>query len=341
MTSLPPNPEDKFKSQEKVAGLSNAVSSGADLLAEGDVGPESKDFSPEQSSSINAVVEVITSGADKSLAQGWIIAKKRIENFRPLPWFLWRLSLSVFSKPVGKTKINEGMILGLRRLMFAAASDPVLGTGSKINSVKKAITILPADVIAAVSIVHSVCRRLNVQNNNTIWKQFLDEALVRAQIGYEMGKVATNIGPGRGLLSGFAAQIGFAILVACADKKQAAETMEKLSSGHASSVIGTTIYGCEPIQISAMLLAACGCGPDAANGIAMSGAKIAEIEQLEGSRSLWAASGYAVEELRKGKVMNISPKLCSILEIGQPELDSLNKKAIKIARAGHSWQWIE
>ena len=151
---------------------------GSDLIVEADVGPETSEFRPEQSQSINEVVATITTGSlGKEQAQGWLIARRKVENFRPLPWFLWRLSLSVFSKAVGAAEINEGMVLGLRRLLFAAASDPVLGVGTKVNSVKKSLSILPADVVAAVSIVHSICRRMNSYGHESIWKPILDDFL--------------------------------------------------------------------------------------------------------------------------------------------------------------------
>lgn len=321
--------------------LANAQS-GADLIVEADVGPEVSEFRPEQAQTLTAVVQGITTASgNQDLAKSWLIAQRKVEVFRPLPWFLWRLSLSVFSKPIGSEEINEGMILGLRRLLFAAASDPILGVGAKVNSVKKALSILPGDVIAAISIVHSVCRRLKTFGNDSIWHPILDDALVQAQIGVEIGPLATKIGKGRALLAGFAGPIGLALLVAGGDKKQAAEVIEKMSAGITNAKIGASVYGCEPIQISAMLLAAAGCGPDAATGIAVNASKPQELIELDPARAIWAAGCSLVESLRRGKSNSVSPEILRILGLSESDLEFVSKRAIKISRAGHSWQWIE
>ena len=156
-----------------------------------------------------------------------------------------------------------------------------------------------------------------------------------------MGALAPNIGEGRGFLAGFAGQIGFAILVACGDKQQAADTIERMSVGDSPAIIAREIYGCEPTQVGAMLIAACGCGPDAANGIAVSGLKPTEILELSGFRAIWAAGCHTVESLRRGKGKHLNPDIYALLGIEQYLVEDLQRLSIKIARAGHSWQWIE
>lgn len=317
------------------------VSSGADLIVEADVGPETTDFRPQQEQSLSQVVETVTSFQPTGDNKSWIIARKKIEQFRPLPWFLWRLSLSIFSKPVGAEEINEGMLLGLRRLLFAAASDPVMGAGGKVNSVKKALTILSPDVVGAVSILHSVCRRMRTFHHESLWRPLFDEALVQAQIGFELGAEAKNIGKGRAMLAGFGGNIGLAIQTAMGDTKHASDALERMSSGESPAKIGLEVYGSEPLQIGAMLLAACGCGHEAAGGVAFAQKKVSEILEAPGLSAVWAAAAHSIEQMRRGKANQLSSEVCGCIGLEMGAREAVAKKAIRVGRSGHSWQWIE
>jgi hypothetical protein len=136
-------------------------------------------------------------------------ARKIVEDFRPIPWFIWRISNFVFSSPSAPDQIPEGMVLGLRRLLFAAASDLQLGKGRKINNLREALQTLSPDLVAAAAVVHAMCRRLRTTCNERLFSTVTEEALVRAQIGLFVGKQCAAFGPGRGMLAGFLDRWGY------------------------------------------------------------------------------------------------------------------------------------
>ena len=56
--------------------------------------------------------------------------------------------------------------------------------------------ILPSDVVAASSVIHAVCRRLGTRQFERIWRPILDDAILRARIGYLVFLVFSSSGPG-------------------------------------------------------------------------------------------------------------------------------------------------
>ena len=72
------------------------------------------------------VRELGVQGMNAGQSAEWHEARSVVEKFRPVPWFIWRLANYVLSEAGKIRPISEGMVLGLRRLLFAAASDEVL-----------------------------------------------------------------------------------------------------------------------------------------------------------------------------------------------------------------------
>ena len=319
----------------------------SDLIVEGDALqlPDADQLktqsSPEQTEILNEALRMAGQASNAIAGEkAWLIARNKIERFKPLPWFLWRLSKAVFSKPPGHEDINEGMLLGLRRLVFAAASDPVLGSGTKINNLKKALEVLSPDVIAAVAVMHSVSKRLMTHGHESVWRSMLDDALISAQAGFELGGISRHVGKGRAMLSGFALNIGLAILIATGDQKQSQEMLEAISTGKDMKDAGMLVYGCEPLQISSVLLASCGCGPDAAAGLVQNNLDVDGMIDLKRSVSIWAASYKAIEILTKSRDKGSINDYLDLLGTDSDKREQLFDKSVKITRSGHSWEWI-
>jgi hypothetical protein len=338
----------KIKSQQvenlKATGSRKVPTAvGTDLIVEIDAlsAPDSKsaveEAKPAQVSSLN---EVLNSEIVADAKSAWQLARNKVEKFKPLPWFIWRLSNSVFTKTSGQEEINEGMLLGLRRLVFAAASDPVLGTGSKVNILKKALTILRPDVIAAVAILHCICKRLPHFGNQRVWQTMLDDGLINSQIGFEVGRISKNFSLGRALLAGSASKIGLAILVATGDSRQAQELMEEFSTGRSPESACLKVYGCDASQIAAVLLAYCGCGTDSASGISQSNLSANSIQQLSPSVAAWAASSKVIKILTDNKDKESLNPYLNILGAEPSASIELTNKSKQLQRNGHSWEWL-
>ncbi len=273
--------------------------------------------------------------------QSWEKARVIVNDFRPVPWFIWRLSNFVLGRPGQVKEIPEGLVFGLRRLLFAAASDSVLGTGSKISDARKALQILPADIVAAAAVIHAVCRRLASREFERIWRPILDDALLRARIGYMTGMLDPAFGSGRGMLAGFSGRCGLCILIAAGDLDQARKSLEMLASGSEIGEVGLRIYGCEPLQVSAMVLSASGCGRDAALGIAAFSTRAAGSAQQSSEEKKWLAALSLCEALRQFKGEEVPDWQWGILGFtDEKRRAKMINEARKAVRRGHQWNWL-
>jgi hypothetical protein len=277
---------------------------------------------------------------DLSQQWSWQKASEILRKFRPVPWFIWRVSNFVFSKPGSQAIVADGLVFGLRRLMFAAASDSALGVGGKVNSMRRALDILPSDVIAAVSVIHAICRRLAQSPHERIWRPLLDDALIRARIGYDVGQFCPEFGSGRAMLAGFAGRCGLAILIAQGELEQARKALELLASGLEIREVGKAVYECDPLQASAMALSASGCGHEAAYGTVMYSVKHPESQVSNTEQLQWLAAFAITEQIRSGNSSEVSSRFMEALALDTEKLELIQTAAKKLVRRGHGWNWI-
>lgn len=314
----------------------------AGLVVEPEAGDEKDQFRAEVQSVLERTeAEVLGSVANKEDARMWQEARGLVERFQPVPWFIWRLSNYVFGTPGQINKISEGLVLGLRRLLFAAASDKVLGAGEKVNDMRRALRELPSDVVGAVAVIHAISRRLHSKEFERIWKPILDDAILRAQIGYYAGQLDASFGPGRGMLAGFAGRSGLAILISSGTLEQAREGLDELSKGSSISNVGRKIYSVDPLQVSAMTLGASGCGRDASFGTVAFASGAAASETVEGEQRKWLAAFTITEAVRTSNPDLVSEPLWEALNFKtQEDKDDLFALVKMMVRKGHGWNWL-
>lgn len=282
----------------------------------------------------------IDDGGSVELA-AWQTARTIVEKFKPVPFFIWRLSSHVIGKSGHIEPITESLMFGMRRLLFAIASDELLGEGQKINSVREALKVVKPDVVAGVSVIHSICRRMQKCAFDRMWRAIIDDAVVRARIGHYVGSKVKDFGSGRGMLAGFAGRSGLALLIASADLEHAQDALEKLAAGGEIREVGKKVYNCDPLQVGAMVLSASGCNRDAAFGIVSFASKnpltmVTSDEQLK-----WLAAFTITEKIRAGKPHEIDEKLWSALGFNSnEEKEELSAISKTIVRMGHGWGWM-
>ncbi|MCB0338059.1 MAG: hypothetical protein KDD53_00575 [Bdellovibrionales bacterium] len=321
------------------------ANSAADLVVEPESDALKDDFARELERTLKEteqeVLGIVAIDEGPDAVATWQSARLVIEKFQPIPWFIWRLSNFVLGKPGKIAPVTEGLVFGLRRLLFATASDKTLGSGEKITSVRKALNTVEPDVIAAVSVVYAVCKKMLRSPFERIWRPILDDALLRTQIGYYVGRKDPSFGAGRGMLAGFANRIGLAVLIATGDLTRAQKALEQLATGAPIKDIGLLLYQCEPLQVSAMLLSAAGCGRDAAFGIVRyaSGQAPNTIENEE--QYQWLAAFTLIEKLRTNQIDDSDQQFWSSLSLdSQEDKTKLLEHAKLIVRRGHGWSWL-
>ncbi|RMG39761.1 MAG: hypothetical protein D6719_12590 [Candidatus Dadabacteria bacterium] len=273
--------------------------------------------------------------------RSWQNARKVVEEFKPVPWFIWRLCNFVLGKPGKINQVSEGLVFGLRRLMFAAASDSVLGSGEKVNNARKALKILKPDTIAAVAVIHAICRRLSSRQFERIWRPILDDAILRARIGYMVAEKLEGFGSGRGMLAGFAGRCGLAITITSGDLDQARAALEMLATGTDIKEVGLAVYDCEPLQVSAMTLSAAGCGRDAAFGTVSYASEEPESVISNDEQKNWLIAFSVIEKVRMGLGEQVPDEYWTWLGFNsEAERALLLDEARTITRRGHEWKWL-
>lgn len=336
---------------DMVAGSNSKKSQSAELVVEPEAAPAEVDsFARELEKTLReteqAVLGLEGKQKESAEARSWQQARTLVENFKPVPLFIWRLSNFVLGKPGAVNRAGEGLVFGLRRLLFAAASDSVLGAGRKVNTVHDALDVLSPDVVAATAVIHAISRRLATRQFERIWRPILDDAILRAQIGFFVGSLDQAFGPGRGMLAGFAGRCGLAVLIASGELDQARKALEMLATGAEIKNVGMALYGCDPIQISAMMLSASGCGRDAAYGTVSYSSSIPlkaapDGDEVGRSQAAWHAAFFITEFVRTARSDKIPDAVWARLSFNDTvSKNNLADKTKLALRRGHGWNWL-
>lgn len=320
-------------------------SGGLVVEAEAKRGDSEDSFSEKLEATLRQTAQEVChyTGLDAAEANvSWEFARSVVQEFQPVPFFIWRMSNFVLGNSEEAHRLNEGLLFGMRRLVFAVASDPVMGDGQKVKNVRKALELVSSDVIASASVIYAMNRRLQTCDFERIWRPILEDAILRARIGFEVGSKQQNFGAGRGMLAGFAGRIGLAILIAKGKLEQAQQALERLATGIPIKEVGMDIYGCDPLQVSAFALSAAGCGRDAALGTAgYSAGEMFGSEKAQGSQLSWFAAFTICEKVRIGRAEDIQDRFWQALGfLDDDARNTLVGNVKNMIRRGHGWNWL-
>lgn len=275
--------------------------------------------------------------SDASLVQ----ARRIVAAFRPVPQIIWRLCNYSIGRPGHINKLSSGHTFGLKKLMTNIGQDAILGLGHSKVSSSEVVTAVASDIIAATSIMYAVSRRLQSMPFGRLWEPMLDEALLRANLGFCVGQMSTNFGIGRAMLAGFAARIGIVVLIASGSESQAELAIAGLARRVSLSQIAREVYGCDPAHVSAMLLSAAGCSKDAILGVGAFGLSKRAQSGLDPFSALWLATLTIIEHVLDSSAYLIAEHTWIALGFEETgERDELIKIAKTLKRSGHTWQWL-
>jgi hypothetical protein len=282
--------------------------------------------------------------------QSLLTARELTEEFKPVPWYIWKLAMYCIG--VNSSKINElkeGSVLGLNKIILEIANDQIIGNEIPINSPREALKVTPSDVIASMCILFSISKKLSKYSHNYSYlKPLLDDAYLRAQIGYFCGKLNPEFGPGRGILGGFAGRIGLIVLIAMGKPGQGKKALELLAKGDTILDVGLEVYECAPLHVSAFLLSASGVGMDAALGIIQfedSKIKDKSNEFLVNAKAVylnrWKSILEIIEYARFGKITEVPEatwmKFASITEA---EILYIEDLCEELKHKSDTWNWM-
>ena len=277
--------------------------------------------------------------------QSWQVAGDLVGQFRPVPWIVWKLIRSALGKPGRIVAVNPINFEVVDKIVYQSLSDKVLGK-EVVPSVEipnvpfpKAVEIVGPDVIAATCFIHCCCRRIASRVSEKVWRPIIDDALLRARFGYHAGEASSHFGAGRGMLAGFAGRLGLAVQISSADIAKTQHALEQLAKGVGMSEVGLSVYGCDPLQVSALSLTAAGCSRDAALGTAAYSVADESLDP-ESDQFKWFAAFSIVEHLRMGSDDAVLPEFWKALDLTEAPQERLRKHVKAAQRRGSGWQWM-
>ncbi len=278
----------------------------------------------------------------------WDRATSIVKQVRPVPWPIWVITRSVFGLN-GKLGSPDPLIFARFEYMLMKSltdGDIVSGQREVITKEKDKTPLyylsafLGVDVAAALCFVHAASRRVLSLLPPRIGAAIIEEALLRAQIGLIIGRETKEFKAGRGILAGFAARIGLAIQFASGSPQTAEKALEELASGTNFHKVGLSLYGCDPLQVSAMALVAGGCGQSAAYGVAAFNVNVSQRGTLTHDAFKWLSAFSIAEHLRLGNGELIYEESWLALGIPNKTREKIYEFSRTLVRYGHSWQWI-
>jgi hypothetical protein len=279
---------------------------------------------------------------DERAEESYTRARELVNAARPVPQIIWRICSFVLGRPNNINQLSEGLLFGLKRLVLAIGSDPTLSAGRrKLSSVREVTEVVPSDLLAASAVMHAVCRRLQTKDLRGVWGPVLEDALLRAHIGFFVGSTLESFGSGRGMLAGFAGRVGLAVLIAQGTAEQAASAMTALSVGRQVDEITLEIYGAASLHVAGMVLLAAGCGRDALIGIGSFGMSKAHQKLMHPESRRWLAAFSIIENLRAETSEKIPEDVWDNLGLLKPsDRSELKQTAAMLASTGHRWGWL-
>ena len=292
----------------------------------------------QECKSLSLEVEEIF-GEVTGFSRSWMIANKLVDEFDPVSWSLWRLIGFIMSRGMRINAPPDGMLMGYLKFLKRVGADPILGTEQELRTNGLAAKHLKPDIIAGALFAHSLSCRLNSRPLKKIWAGMLDDSLLRACIGVELGKYRPDFGLGRCFVAGLAGRVGLITLIATGSHQQAARTLQSLARGGEIVATGLGVYSTDPFQVMAQILLRGGFGIDAAVGVLSFGHDaFVPSNQVQ---LTWRSVSRVIDTARNGTYGRLTSQDWEQVRLLDPELREDFKDATKlILRKGHGWIWI-
>lgn len=302
--------------------------------------PDGKKAVNEKSSPSEGMLDVVNS-LDKKGDPSWSIATEIVKKVKPVPWTFWVLIRAVWGGvDKGKVVIDSTHFSVVDQLVLRAAQDEelaILNTQKK-NQLGGAFNALGPHTIASLCFVHAVCKRVAGLLPERVYKAIIDDALLRARLGVILSKFSPKVSVGAGLLVGFSGRAGLAVQLASGTGEQAADALRSLAKGSDISSTGRSVYGCDPLQVGALSLISGGCSQQMATGISTFGNK--ESVVIGTQQYDWMMYFDFIEQMRVGKLDNVSEADCSYLAISLNDIEDMQQCAKQAFRMGHDFEWL-
>jgi hypothetical protein len=165
-----------------------------------------------------------------------------------------------------------------------------------------AVDVLGVKASSLILAINCICERtLDSGPATRIWSPLFKEMMSEIEIGYHLGLSLDRVGHERGMLIGFSRLAGLALLLVAKPKEFTAwyETTRGDIEGDRNIAL---TFGCEPYQVSSILMQHLGLGTEVALATAstLAGADTTVIEE-QPTLQTWRATYHWLHALKNGE----------------------------------------
>jgi hypothetical protein len=215
-----------------------------------------------------------------------------------------------------------------------------------IQDLESAVRITGVRYAASVAAIHFTCQEiLRSGISERLWIPLLRDLMNSVEMGHHVGSTVNVLGPESGLLIGFAQRVGRCILLI--SRHQPDLRVSELKDQ--SATFWLTNYGCEPYQVSSLILQHLGFGTHLASTAATTLGNLAgHINEHDEITQLWSAANDWISCLAQGRrapvrlhsqrffpelnASAIEGEIATFLEILYSQIDAVREN-------NSSWNW--
>jgi hypothetical protein len=214
--------------------------------------------------------------------------------------------------------------------------------------IEAAVEALGVRASAIIIAINTICEAtLDSGPAARVWTPIFKEMMSEIEIGYHFGSSAGSVGFEKGMLIGFSRLAGLAVLLA--SHPVAFTDWYLRTGGSSSSEDAIATFGCEPYQVSSLLMQRLGLGPEIALGAAVTlGDLHPSVVEAKPIIQTWQAAFCWVQALKAGErrpmnkaALTFFPELADYVDssVLPLHLEMLFEEVEKL-RTGHSlWTW--
>jgi hypothetical protein len=236
------------------------------------------------------------------------------------------------------------------RSLYRAAKLPQVSESIKQPELVNAVNILGVKASALILAINCICERtLDSGPATRVWTPLFKEMMSEIEIGYHLGLSLEGVGHEQGMLVGFSRLAGLALLL-IKDQKAFAEWHEQTDGDPTHRRETSLAFGCEPYQISSILMQHLGLGTEVALATAstLAGGDFTIIE-AQPSIQTWRGTYHWLHALKNGDLFpSCAIARATFSELCRPHEDldripdhlaMLQEQVAAVREAQSLWTW--
>lgn len=226
----------------------------------------------------------------------------------------------------------------------------IVKNGEKIKAaeVKAAVEVLGVRASATILAINTICEAtLDSGPAARVWTPLFREMMSEIEIGYHFGSSAEPIGFEKGMLVGFSRLAGLAVLLA--SHQAVFSDWYQRTKGSCTPEEAIATFGCEPYQVSSLLMQRLGLGPGIAMGAAVTlGSLNPSVIEEKPTIETFKAAFHWVHALKAGlrrpgdeAALKLFPELSELTqcEVLPAHLEILFEEVQRIRNEHSVWTW--